>query len=199
MQWHITQTRLPFTELSDTRQILLGAAMLRHEGFIYIYGHDAHPKEKKAGRHMILARVKTDAMADFARWEFFTDGAWQKDFQTATPLAPGVPSESSVTFVPALQQFVFVGNGDFLSPTITARTALAPWGPWSEPVKLYDCPEVKWSKSIFCYAGKAHASLSSADELVISYAANSFSFAEVINDARLYWPRMVRVKVALEK
>ena len=195
-RWRVTQARLPFTELSDTRQLLLGGAMLRHEDFIYTYGHDSHPKDKKAGRHMILARVKTDTMEDFNHWEFFTAGAWQKDFRQATGIASGVPSEFSVTWVSALKKFVFVGNGDLLSPTILARTAPAPWGPWSEPVKLYDCPEVKWNKRVFCYAGKAHPSLSSGDELVISYAANSFSLADVINDARLYWPQLVRVKVA---
>jgi len=77
-----------------------------------------------------------------------------------------------------------------------ARTAPEPWGPWSSPTVIYRCPEAKWDKQIFCYAAKAHPMLSSAThELVITYAANSFDLAQVLTDARLYWPRFVRVKL----
>ena len=195
VQWSITQQRLPFTELDDARKIFFGAAMLRHGEHVYVYGTEEQFKEKNFGRRMVLARADVAVVSDFSRWEFFAEGAWRKDFKKVMPLATAVPTESSVTFMPALNRFVFVGNGDFLSPRILARTAPDPWGPWSEPVTLYECPDVKLSKEVFCYAGKAHPSLSSNDELVISYAANSFSFAEVVNDARLYWPRFVRVKV----
>jgi hypothetical protein len=194
-QWRIQQTRLPFTVLSEQRRLLFGTALMPHAGFVYVYGTEERPPQKGFGRQMILARVEAGAVNDFNRWTFFAANGWTNSFQDVMPLAPGVPSESSVTYVPALRRFVFVGNEAFLSPRISARSAPQPWGPWSAPETLYDGPEAKWNKNIFCYAGKAHPSLSSGDELVISYAANSFSFAEVLNDARLYWPRLVRVKL----
>lgn len=195
-QWRITQARFPFTELSDQRRLLFGAAMMPHAGFVYVYGTEERLQQKDFGRQMVLARVEAGAIGDFTRWTFFTAGGWTKAFQDVTPLAPGVPSESSVTYLPTLQRFVFVGNDAFLSPRISARSAPQPWGPWSAPMTLYDGPEAKWNKNIFCYAGKAHPSLSAGDELIISYAANSFSLAQVVNDARLYWPQLVRVRIA---
>jgi hypothetical protein len=62
---------------------------------------------------------------------------------------------------------------------------------------VYRCPEMNWSPKVFCYAAKAHPELTSApDELLISYAANSWNFWDLFNDARLYWPRFVRVKLS---
>ena len=60
---------------------------------------------------------------------------------------------------------------------------------------LYTCPEMKEDKKVFTYAGKAHPHLASGNELVITYAVNSFELAPVINNAELYWPRFVRVKL----
>jgi hypothetical protein len=59
---------------------------------------------------------------------------------------------------------------------------------------VYHCPDAQWSTNVFCYTAKAHPMLaSSGNELLVSYAANSFQPAEVVHDARLYWPRFVRV------
>ena len=83
-----------------------------------------------------------------------------------------------------------------LSARILPRTAASPWGPWSAATVLYQCPEAGWDKRIFCYAAKAHPSLAAGDELVISYVANSFDFWQVAADARLYWPRFIRVPLS---
>jgi hypothetical protein len=58
---------------------------------------------------------------------------------------------------------------------------------------VYECPEAAWDRQIFCYAAKAHESLVAGDQFILSYAANSFDFWQVARDARLYWPRFVRV------
>jgi hypothetical protein len=73
------------------------------------------------------------------------------------------------------------------------RTANAPEGPWSAPTKLYQCPDTKISSQVFCYAAKGHPELSANNELLISYASNSESVSEVMNDTRLYWPHFIRV------
>ena len=52
------------------------------------------------------------------------------------------------------------------------------------------------SRPVFCYAAKAHPELTATrDELLITYAANSWNFWDLFNDARLYWPRFVRVNL----
>ena len=196
-QWRVKQAKLPFTELTGKRQLLFGAAVLRHGDDVFIYGTEDRPGERGFGRRMVLARAPAVALGDFAQWRFFRDGAWEEDFHRSAPLAPGMASEYSVALLPGARQFIAVTHDALLSPDIVARTAPQPWGPWSEAVKIYKCPEAGWNKGIFCYAGKAQPSLSSSNELVISYAANAHEFADVIRDARLYWPRFVRARFSL--
>ena len=50
---------------------------------------------------------------------------------------------------------------------------------------------------IFFYAGKAHVSLCADGELLVSHAFNANDFWEVVRDARIYWPRFVRVPMRL--
>ena len=76
------------------------------------------------------------------------------------------------------------------------RVADQPWGPWSEPVELWTCPEPARQKGYFAYAGKAHPELSPDDELLVTYAVNSFQFSDLFNDATLYRPRFIKVKLA---
>ena len=194
--WRLKFQKLPFTELTANRRLIFGSAVLQYGEYLYFYGFEEHPGEKNFGRRMILARVEKEAASDFDHWRFFSDGVWQEDFRRSSPLAPGIATEFSVHFVPALNQFVVVCSDVFLSPDVVAHTAPRPWGPWSGPTTLFRCPEAGWSGSIFCYAGKAHASLSTDGEIVVSYAANSMKLAEVIRDARLYWPRFMHVKLS---
>ena len=98
-------------------------------------------------------------------------------------------------FVPSLKRFVLVTTENGLSDKIVARTAVEPWGPWSEARVIYKCPEVGLSPRVFCYAGKARVVPGGAGELLVSHAFNSHDFWEVVRDARLYWPRFVRVRL----
>jgi hypothetical protein len=76
------------------------------------------------------------------------------------------------------------------------RLAERPWGPWSAPAVLYECPEMGRDKQVFCYAAKAHKALSPGHEVVVSYVVNSLDFWQVARDAKLYWPRFVRLTLA---
>jgi len=93
-----------------------------------------------------------------------------------------------------LRQYALVYSEDgLLSKNILARLSREPQGPWSEAMRLYQCPEARWDASIFCYAAKAHDFLARGpDELVITYIANSVDFNKMANDARLYRPRFLR-------
>ncbi|NLN79114.1 MAG: hypothetical protein GX141_09375, partial [Armatimonadetes bacterium] len=49
-------------------------------------------------------------------------------------------------------------------------------------------------ENAFSYAVKGHPELSTnPNELIVTYATNSTEFADMFNDARLYWPRFVRL------
>lgn len=193
--WHVTQKKLPFTELSKERHFILGSAVLAQAGFLYVFGTEEHPGARNFGRRMVLARAPMSAVGELTHWRFFSDGEWVSDFHRATALAEGMASEYSVTPL-AAGGFVAVTHDVFLSPRIVARTAPHPWGPWSQKVGVFECPEAGWKKGIFCYSGKAHPELATGDELVLTYAANAGSLHDVIHDARLYWPRFIRAKVA---
>ena len=71
-----------------------------------------------------------------------------------------------------------------------------PWGPWSAPAVLYECPEMSRDQRLFCYGAKAHPTLSSGQDLVVSYVVNSFDFWQVAREAKLYRPRFVRLTLA---
>jgi len=103
-------------------------------------------------------------------------------------------SEYSVT--PFGRRFVAVYTEKGLSPRILGRTADHPWGQWSAPAVLYECPEMARDKKLFCYGAKAHPTLSTGHELIVSYIVNSFDFWQVAREADVYWPRFVRVTLA---
>ena len=195
VEWKIQQRKIPFTVVRPERVIGFGAATLIHDRFLYIYGVDEHrdPAAFQPGRFLIAARVPLAEAENFHAWTFLADGRWQQDFRSATPMVGEVASENSVSQIPGREQFVLVYSHRGMSKKIHVRTASDPGGPWSDPMVVYHCPEVNWDRRNFCYGAKAHESLFTRDELVLAYFTNSSDFWHVAGDARLYWPRFVRV------
>ena len=192
--WHVKQTKMPNTVFSGDRVLVWGAAVLRIGDDLYVYGTDERRGKRSPNRQMVVARAPSASVGDFAAWRYFRDGSWVEDFRNPSPLAGGLASEYSVT--PFGKRYIAVYTDRGLSPRIMGRKADHPWGPWSEPAVLYECPEMGRDKKLFCYAAKAHPALSSGHDLVVSYVVNSFDFRQVARDANLYWPRFVRVTLA---
>jgi hypothetical protein len=197
-QWLVKQVRLPYAEFRPEYELTFGAALLRDGKYLYICG--VADQVEKGWRHkrMVVARAPLDSVEDFSTWRFYSEGRWDTEHRRASRLADGLANEYSVSYHRGLGCYVLVYTENGLSPRILCRTAKSPWGPWSGATLIYECPEAGWDKKIFCYAAKAHPELAKADELVISYVANSFDFWQVAADARLYWPRFIRVKVKQE-
>ena len=197
-RWRITQTKVPFTHISAKGALIFGNAVLVEGESVYIFGGDSRPEARKSGmpNGMVVARAPADGLGDFAQWRFLSSGAWQQDSRKVTPVFPNIGSEYSVSRLPARKDYAAVYS-EGIGGRIVLRTAPALAGPWSEPVLVYRCPDMNWSPKVFCYAAKAHPELTSApDELLITYAANSWEFWDLFKDARLYWPRFVRVKLS---
>jgi hypothetical protein len=144
---------------------------------------------------MLLARAPPARLDDFDAWRFYSPKGWLRTPAGAAALCPDVAAEYSVTFLPSLNRFLLVTHDAFLSPTIVARTAPAPWGPWSEKKAVYTCPEADPRRGVFCYAAKLQPALSDSAALVISYAANANDAETVFGDASLYMPRFIRVPI----
>lgn len=192
-RWKISSRKLPFTQLAAGREdALLGCEILKTGNYIYIYGY-SNRTNATAAKNLILARALENDLDDPGSWEFYSNGTWTKDFDKTSSIFSGAGAEGSVSWQPYLNKFVFVYS-DGIWGTILMRTADAPEGPWSAPIKIYQCPDMRISRNVFCYAAKGHPELSANNELLISYAANSESFSEVMNDTRLYWPRFIRIK-----
>lgn len=196
-QWRITQRKIPFGKFSNKGDALFGSAVLKDKGYIYIYGAD---EDIESGwyhkKHMIVARVAENKIADFSMWQFYADGQWQGDFKKASRLCDNIANEYSVSFMPSLNKYVMVYTEGGVSQNVVLRHAETPIGKWSAPQIVYKCPETGWDKNYICYAAKAHPSLSSkADELIVTYIANSSDFFQMAKDARIYRPRFVRLKL----
>ena len=178
-------------------RVFWGSSALVHDNFAYVYGYEENGgKGLDFRRQMLLARAPSGKLADFAAWRFYGKGAWHAEAEQAEPVCPGVATEYSVTFISARKRFLLVTHEMFLSPKIVARTAENPWGPWSDTIGLYTCPEANSSRGVFCYAAKHQLVFSDDQTLAISYAANANDTATVLNDPSLYVPRFIRVPVA---
>jgi hypothetical protein len=185
--WTIHQKAIPHVLRSPDGNLFFGTASVLHEGKLYIYGVlDSRDKG------IVVAQVDPASIGDFGRWTFFNGKAWVPDATAAQALFRGGSVEMSVTPISGGLAAVYTKQG--MSPEIILRRARNPSGPWSEPQVIHRCVEPQWSKNYFCYAAKAHPELAASDrELIVTYAVNSFSFPEVVNDLRIYRPRFVRV------
>lgn len=191
LEWVVEQHKLPCVEVSSEHHRTYGSASVVAGEYLYIYGTDEIPG--KHGRSSTVARVPTNHVADFSAWRYFADGQWDADYRKATGIAGGMATEYSVSFLPKLGQYVLVYTERGMSPRIQVRTSPTPWGKWSDPVTVYQCPEMSEKKGVFCYAAKAHPSQAGDDALMISYVVNAYSVPQVMADASLYWPRFVRL------
>lgn len=200
-EWHITQTKVPFTRIAPKSSVIFGCALLAEGDYVYIFGTDSRAEAKKAGMPdaLVVARVPMAKLAEFPEWRFFANGQWQRDSSRLTGLFPNVGSEFSVTRLGADGRYAAVYS-EGLGGRILLRLASAPTGPWSGPKLIYECPEMTWPAKAFCYAARAHPELATAtDELLITYAANAWDFWNLFSEPRLYWPRFVRCKVFDER
>lgn len=195
LKWRITQRPVPHALFTPKRERTFGAAILPTSEHLYFFGTDETPLPIGRKRHLIVARAKLATAHDPATWEFFGQGTWHSDVEKCEPIADEMASEASVIHLPHRNQYLLVYTKGGLSNEIRGRLAPNPWGPWSAPTTLFKCPETTWDKRNFCYAAKAHATLNQENTIIISYVTNSFDFAHMASDTRLYWPRFVEVKL----
>jgi hypothetical protein len=195
--WRITQEKIPFGKFGPQGDLMFGGSVLRDGDYLYIYGLDSRVVTGKKQNSLVVARVPEQHLGDFKQWRFFANGEWRAEVKKLSPLCPDFPTEFSISYLPALKKFAAVYMGGPISGKIRLRLAPTPTGPWGEPMLIYECPEQAWPEKVFCYSAKAHPELTTApDELIITYAANAWELANVLNDPRLYWPRFVRFKVS---
>lgn len=192
-RWRFRQQSFPFGAFTDEYEAIWGTEVLLVDGEVIVYGTRRFKKGEP--RSLVAAKMPPRDLTNFPQWRFFRDGGWTNDPRQASALAADVGTEGSVTWLPKHQRFVYVYSPP-LDPNIKMRTASTPFGPWSDAVTIYTCPETAWNPRVFCYAGKARLVPETTDQLLISYATNSFDMLpDVTADARIYFPRFVKAKV----
>jgi hypothetical protein len=194
-KWTTTYAKVPHADLAGVRKRSFGSAVLTVGADVYVYGYAEAPGKPFPSRRLLVARVAREKLADFGAWRFWAAGEWAADPKAATAQAGDLGTEFSVSYLPDLKRYALVCTENGLSDRVVARFAAAPEGPWSDPVLLYTCPEMKTDKKVFSYAAKAHPHLAAGNELVVSYVVNAFELGRVIDDAGLYWPTFVRVRL----
>jgi hypothetical protein len=108
-------------------------------------------------------------------------------------------SECSIHWDLRTRTFIHVASYGFGATEIGLRTAPALTGPWSSPAFVYRPPESDGARP-FVYAAKAHLELvgPEPEDLVVTYATNSFEFADLLTkegERTLYWPRFVVIRI----
>ncbi|MFN9373361.1 MAG: DUF4185 domain-containing protein [Planctomycetaceae bacterium] len=190
-QWKHRQVDFPHGHFTETSEALWGLEVVHEGEWIYVFG--TRRQAASDPRELVLARVAPREFPQFDRWRFFSRGEWVEDARRGSSLAVGVGTEGSVTWLPEQQVWVYVYSPP-LDANIQIRAARTLVGPWSEPQTLYACPDPQRNPRIFCYAAKARSVPGTRNELLVSYATNSFEMLpDVSADAEIYQPRFVRV------
>jgi hypothetical protein len=190
-QWRHHQVDFPHGHFSETSEYLWGLDVVQEGEWIYTFG--TRRGAATDPRELVLARVAPRDFLQFDRWQFHARGEWVADPRQSSALAAGVGTEGSITWLPGYRLWAYVYSPP-LDATIQIRAARTLTGPWSDPQSLYTCPDPQRNPRIFCYAAKGRILPGTRNELLVSYATNSFEMLpDVSADAEIYQPRFVRV------
>ncbi|MGQ9728449.1 MAG: DUF4185 domain-containing protein, partial [Candidatus Fervidibacter sp.] len=169
-------------------------AVLKVNEWVFVYGVREDKKQRPLKRSLVVARVPSGRLEDFGAWRFHERGEWTTNWQNAECFGDDLGFEFTISFVPSLNRFTLLYSPADLSSVVRIRLSSTPFGKWSEPTTVYECPEPELYPSVFCYAAKAHPHLSAQGELLVTYASNSFEFHTLVENAELYFPHFVKLR-----
>jgi hypothetical protein len=131
--------------------------------------------------------------------EWWTGSDWTLEGALTAPPAIVIDdgaTECSLSFSDQLYGYIYVASRGFGATTVALRSSFAITGPWSAPEDAFTPPESQ-APNAFVYAAKGHPMVVGGNaNLVVTYADNSFSFADLLDPARaatLYWPHVALI------
>jgi hypothetical protein len=156
--------------------------------WVYVYG--AIQNAEKVQK-CYLARVRPNKIEKQRQYTYFASPkpSWSPRIGDAIGIMQDMPNEMSVSFNSYLNCYLAVHSLD-LTGKIVGRTALNPWGPWSEPITLHTVTvhrERPLPYPSLVYAGKEHPELSDAQGKVIYITYVEFEE---------YLPHLIQVTLA---
>ena len=113
-----------------------------------------------------VAKAPLARISEFAAYVYWDGEDWSPDPALAEPMwhtAPDpydFPADNGVqvSFDERSGLWIAVFNTTMASTDV--RTADNPWGPWSEPVRWFDCRPLVLDRYPYCYTGELHRQLS---------------------------------------
>ena len=178
---------LPQLKLESIRQIVSadgvtwGSTAVHEGGYVYVYGNRSNA--------LMLARAKEGDL--LGRWQYWTGSGWSIHYADSAPLFQGIGTAVGIQKVGGAYVLVTFDNRSFLPADIVAYTSCSLTGPWNGPTTIYHTPEA--GGNLFTYDARLHPQFSRDGKLVVSYNVNSFDFADLMHDVRIYRPRFVEV------
>lgn len=193
-KWQWKTVELP----EHGKTALMGTACLLTDDFAYFYmslqksamGMNVHPTG--------VARISNRALLsmDMSKFEFWNGKKWVADIAESSVLIEDGASEMTVTKLDGEPYLVATYMAP-MSADICMRFAKTPEGPWSDPIKVFQCPEHQekvLGRRTSVYSAKAHPELSHKQgEIVVSYCSNPGEMKHYLKRPDLYHPRIIRV------
>ncbi|MFG1998983.1 DUF5005 domain-containing protein [Spirillospora sp. NPDC048911] len=187
------------TDLPSSRQIMWGSALLRDGGYTYIYGTE---DLGTAGKHLYIARVSgTDLRGT---WYYRTSSG---DFDSTSEAAAvrmlsGVSNEFSVSKRGNFYILLTQDTKDAFSTEIDTYLSCSPGGPFTDEKTVYRTPETgAGNPNIYTYNAHAHASMTTSNNIVVSYNVNSLDTTvgtenDNYKNVSIYRPRFINLPVS---
>jgi hypothetical protein len=185
---------VPLATPPSTMGVTFGEAALVQGGYLHAFGAEDQ------SHAVYLVRWPTAAVAqgDLSAPEWWTPSGWVEQAALTAlpaPLFADGATELSVQPDPGGTGWLEVQTVGFGAATLDVRSAPSFAGQWGSLSVAYTPPESQRPDALV-YAGKGHPELMGAgngDVIIATYATNSTSFASLVADTSLYYPRFVRL------
>jgi len=169
-------------------RVIYGAAILKDDDAIYIYGVE----DLQSAKFVHIAKAAPGHLDD--AWAYWNGEGWTVDPLASKRLFSGAAMQFSVIKTGVHFVLITSDNRNPFDSAIVAYISPSPIGPWSLSSLLYRPPEAKGD--VVAYNALAHPHLSPRDRLLLSYNLNNIRDAEAVyRNADDYRPRFVLVDI----
>ena len=175
---------LGFDRISARGDVIWGNWVLGDSGWTYIYG-----VPESAANTAYVARVPRGHLR--GPWQYFDGGAWSTDPAAARPFAGALPNQFGVVKVPG--GYSLISMGVAFDPSIFARFARTPSGPFGPPRLLYTAPLLPIT---YVYGAVPHPEILCRGGLLVSYNVNVQRFQDLFTHPEDYRPRFITVPLS---
>jgi hypothetical protein len=151
---------------------------------VYVYGRNS----------LYVARVHVDEFEDFSKWRYWDGKGWNADIDKAASLGLGGPELSVMAVTQGALKGKYVLTSSMVGPDVYVRIGDGPAGPFGNALNVYHAPEWETQTPIYTYNAKAHPSLSSNGDWLVTYNVNTSNWARNLADADIYRPRFITVR-----